>query len=485
MRIQSLALQLFSLTTKFHTLNCSIIPTSNTLDQLINSGLHIPEVFLDEQDRLEAAVQEMDSGETIKFYLALMDQYKESDEIWFDQRTLEAKIDRLRRDVDSQISSNQTQYGQFQLNQSQARCNTQPTINSEGSDQGECQITTPPDLRLGSDWLLSSLDALTEGARIYKLAINTLESFKVQKRLKNNCKERLTDLIDSVKDLDWLYPSRHWELLNSKCLKVGPEERDYKEAYKRLDLELQETTLNSSGLLKIVDNLLLRLDSPSINHNTKITLRAISSSLLDRVSEARKITDLFLAPLTSHKICSKVIEMGKFETPYVVMIHSGQIISSNNASKSTGATSMKSAMINEQGSYGSGRVQEVWSFNHLRTDVVFSQETGYFRARLYGDVLIKTHPESKMSREMVQLIGGDDINPEDYDSVERAWSRYIESYSDISIERTIGLDGIKVKEPFLKRNLKLVKGREEERMGGGESVNKKLLEIKKQFISQS
>ncbi|CAH7674045.1 hypothetical protein PPACK8108_LOCUS8947 [Phakopsora pachyrhizi] len=93
MRIQSLTLQLSSLTTKFHTLNCSIISTSNTLDQLINSGLHIPEVFLDEQDRLEAAVQEMDSGETIKFYLALMDQYKESDEIWFDQRTLEAKID--------------------------------------------------------------------------------------------------------------------------------------------------------------------------------------------------------------------------------------------------------------------------------------------------------------------------------------------------------------------------------------------------------
>ncbi|KAI8455655.1 protein arginine N-methyltransferase, partial [Phakopsora pachyrhizi] len=26
---------------------------------------------------------------------------------------------------------------------------------------------------------------------------------------------------------------------------------------------------------------------------------------------------------------------------------------------------------------------------------------GYFRARLYGDVLIKTHPESKMSREML------------------------------------------------------------------------------------
>ncbi|KAI8446665.1 PRMT5 arginine-N-methyltransferase-domain-containing protein [Phakopsora pachyrhizi] len=185
--------------------------------------------------------------------------------------------------------------------------------------------------------------------------------------------------------------------------------------------------------------------------------------------------------------------MGKFEAPYVVMIHSGQIISSNNASKLTGATSMKSAMINEQGSYGSGRVQDVCTFNHPRTNVVFSQETGlpitnfhnlrssrltfkiprasvchrlagYFKARLYGDILIKTHPESKMSREMLswfpiffplKIIGGDDINPEDYDSVERAWSRYIESYSDMSIERTIGLDGIKVKELFLKRYSKI------------------------------
>ncbi|CAH7680974.1 hypothetical protein PPACK8108_LOCUS13507 [Phakopsora pachyrhizi] len=104
---------------------------------------------------------------------------------------------------------------------------------------------------------------LRKGVRIYKLAINTLKSFKVQKQLKNNCKERLTDLIESVKDLDWLYPSGHWELLDSECLKVGPKERDYKEAYKRLNLELQETMLNSLGLLKIVDNLLLRLDSPN------------------------------------------------------------------------------------------------------------------------------------------------------------------------------------------------------------------------------
>ncbi|KAI8450822.1 hypothetical protein BY996DRAFT_6573220 [Phakopsora pachyrhizi] len=76
----------------------------------------------------------MNSGETIKFYLALMDQYKESDEIWFDQRTLEAEIDGLRRD-----------YRPFQLDQSQARSNPQPAINSESSDRGKCQSTSSPD----------------------------------------------------------------------------------------------------------------------------------------------------------------------------------------------------------------------------------------------------------------------------------------------------------------------------------------------------
>ncbi|CAH7685937.1 hypothetical protein PPACK8108_LOCUS20540 [Phakopsora pachyrhizi] len=244
MRIQSLALQLSSLTTKFHTLNCSIIPTSNTLDQLINSGLHIPVIFLDEQDRLEAAGQEMNSGETIKFYLALMDQHKESDEIWFDQRTLEAEIDRLRRDVDFQISSTQLSIDRF----NSIRAKLDPILSQQSTqkaqiegnarvlaprsknflDQSELNQSIILNLCLGSDW----------GVRLYKLVIGTLESFEVQKQLMNNCKERLTHLIESVNDLDHLYPSRHWELLDSECLKVGPKERDYKEAYKVLNLEL-------------------------------------------------------------------------------------------------------------------------------------------------------------------------------------------------------------------------------------------------------
>ncbi|KAI8446251.1 Sec63 Brl domain-containing protein [Phakopsora pachyrhizi] len=196
MRIQSLALQLSSLTTKFHTLNCSIIPTSNTLDQLINSGLHIPVIFLDEQDRLEAAGQEMNSGETIKFYLALMDQYKESDEIWFDQRTLEAEIDGLRRDVDFQISSTRLSIDRFnsirakldpilsQQSTQKARIEGNARVLAPRSkkflDQSELNQSIILNLCLGSDWVQSSLNGLTEGVRLYK----------------------------------------HWELLDSECLKT-------------------------------------------------------------------------------------------------------------------------------------------------------------------------------------------------------------------------------------------------------------------------
>ncbi|KAA1070432.1 methyltransferase protein [Puccinia graminis f. sp. tritici] len=121
----------------------------------------------------------------------------------------------------------------------------------------------------------------------------------------------------------------------------------------------------------------------------------------------------FVAPLASNKIHSRVLELGKFETPYVVMIHAAEIISA------------------QGGPDGEmGKVQETWSFAHPRTDLVFSHDTGvpitnfhnarsshltfhipqpsvchglaaYFRATLYGNVTIETHPESRMSREML------------------------------------------------------------------------------------
>ncbi|KNZ52585.1 hypothetical protein VP01_350g1 [Puccinia sorghi] len=121
----------------------------------------------------------------------------------------------------------------------------------------------------------------------------------------------------------------------------------------------------------------------------------------------------FVAPLASTKIYSRVLELGKFETPYVVMIHSAEIISA------------------QGGPDGEmDKVQETWSFAHPRTDLVFSHITGvpitnfhnarsshltfhipqpsvchglaaYFRATLYGNVTIETHPESRMSREML------------------------------------------------------------------------------------
>ncbi|POW08915.1 hypothetical protein PSTT_07163 [Puccinia striiformis] len=121
----------------------------------------------------------------------------------------------------------------------------------------------------------------------------------------------------------------------------------------------------------------------------------------------------YVAPLASSKIYSRVLELGKFETPYVVMIHSAEIISA------------------QGGPDGEmGKVQETWSFAHPRTDLVFSHDTGvpitnfhnarsshltfhipqpsvchglaaYFRATLYGDVTIETLPDTRMSREML------------------------------------------------------------------------------------
>lgn len=67
----------------------------------------------------------------------------------------------------------------------------------------------------------------------------------------------------------------------------------------------------------------------------------------------------FVAPLASTKIYSRVLELGKFETPYVVMIHSAEIISA------------------QGGPDGEmDKVQETWSFAHPRTDLVFSHITG-------------------------------------------------------------------------------------------------------------
>ncbi|EGF99814.1 uncharacterized protein MELLADRAFT_94093 [Melampsora larici-populina 98AG31] len=57
----------------------------------------------------------------------------------------------------------------------------------------------------------------------------------------------------------------------------------------------------------------------------------------------------------------------------------------------------------------------------------------------------------------IQLVGGDDISPEDYEAVEKAWSSYIESYADMSVDRTIGLGNYEIKPAFLKRNVHSVR----------------------------
>lgn len=135
----------------------------------------------------------------------------------------------------------------------------------------------------------------------------------------------------------------------------------------------------------------------------------------------------FLVPISSSKLHARVRECTKRETPYVVMPHAANLL---------------------------GSVQEAWSFEHPRTDLVFGHDTGphsfywsqfgrndwwywhciwwtgmpitnfhnarsahltfqiqstaacdgfggYFRAVLYADVIIETLPDSEMSKEML------------------------------------------------------------------------------------
>lgn len=57
----------------------------------------------------------------------------------------------------------------------------------------------------------------------------------------------------------------------------------------------------------------------------------------------------------------------------------------------------------------------------------------------------------------IQLIGGDEISPEDFDAIEKSWSDYIASFQDMSVDRTLGLENFKIKPPFLNRNIRLIK----------------------------
>ncbi|CAH7670960.1 hypothetical protein PPACK8108_LOCUS5711 [Phakopsora pachyrhizi] len=309
--IQSLALQLSSLTTKFPALNLSIIPTSNTIDQLINSGLHIPEVFLDEQDRLEAAVQEMESGEKIKFYLALMDQYKDSDEIWFDQRTLEAEIDRLRRDADFQISSMQLSIDSFnpiiskidlilsQQSTWKAWIEWNSRVLAPWSkfflDQSELNQSIILNLCLGSDWAQSSLDGLTEGVRVYKLAINILESIKEKWKIKATILEKSANQLR--------------ELPDDYCNELEEEEEEEEEEEKEVTIEMKMAENNMVEIGRMLQNSLLEALQMSYQQEEidQTSLETLFSGVLENryIEDENKAVELILWMNESENFDSK------------------------------------------------------------------------------------------------------------------------------------------------------------------------------------
>ncbi|KAI9602743.1 hypothetical protein H4Q26_002041 [Puccinia striiformis f. sp. tritici PST-130] len=52
----------------------------------------------------------------------------------------------------------------------------------------------------------------------------------------------------------------------------------------------------------------------------------------------------------------------------------------------------------------------------------------------------------------IQLIGGDDISQEDFDAMEKAWSDYIESFQNMAVDRTLGLENDEL--PTTQENVK-------------------------------
>ncbi|CAH7668663.1 hypothetical protein PPACK8108_LOCUS3202 [Phakopsora pachyrhizi] len=99
----------------------------------------------------------------------------------------------LRRDFDSQVSSTRLSIDRFNSIRAKVYLILSQQITQNARIKGNARVLAPQskkfsdkselnqsiilNLCLGTDWVRSSLDGLTESVRLYKLAINTLESF--------------------------------------------------------------------------------------------------------------------------------------------------------------------------------------------------------------------------------------------------------------------------------------------------------------------
>lgn len=219
MRIQSLTLQLSSISTKLSTLNRLVIPTSATIDRLIDSGLHLPEAFLDEQDRLEASVRTIMSSDIGRFYATLLDQYKQADEIWYHQRSLENEVEIMKREIESEINTNKISSNhkpKFSIVESKLNSIIK-THESHSKriqlfsclpthefypDQDQINQALINHLKNGLQRSQQRLDQLIELVNLYRLAVDRIEKSKEIRSAMEASKMRFKTLIEDIETLD-------------------------------------------------------------------------------------------------------------------------------------------------------------------------------------------------------------------------------------------------------------------------------------------
>ncbi|KAG0146832.1 hypothetical protein CROQUDRAFT_132870 [Cronartium quercuum f. sp. fusiforme G11] len=297
MRIQSLALQLSSLTTKFHTLNRSLLPTSATIDSLIDSGLHLPEAFLDEQDTLEASVRMLESVESLRFYSALLEQYKEADEVWFGQRLLEAEIAELKRELESQLAATRpskskliqlrTKVESFTESQKKNLTRTEnfsrfPTHSNLFKDQSACNNLVVEALVGGSERVQARLDQLVDALGRYAAATEAMERAREIRLAMEACKARLGELVEELESLERAHPHRAELLTDPERFEDDEGEVKFGKARMTIERGLGEQLVVGMGLLERNKAVLAELERPGVDPNLRSDTEQIEQSLRTR-----------------------------------------------------------------------------------------------------------------------------------------------------------------------------------------------------------
>lgn len=342
MRIQSLALQLSSVSTKFHTLNRSVVPTSNTIDKLIDSGLHVPEIFLDLQDKLEAAVRSLQPTETGRFFSALMEQHKEADDIWFNLFHLGLEIESSKREIDRLLSAAQIdplrliefdcQFDKLSKRHDAQHLRAQLRIlptHPNYPDQPELNQLLIENLQNASKRARSDLDRLNTSVKAYRFATETWEESKILRASMEKSKDRLTSSINAIESLNEAYPHRAWLMNDPNCLAPNDRDKEYEIGWEKIMIEMKEHVSTAFNLLETAKGVLKKLNAPGGDPNVRSDCCQMRDALKKSVDQAQQIStskqdsDLKLARIRSiwEKILAAQSEVGRLRDQLLLDAH--------------------------------------------------------------------------------------------------------------------------------------------------------------------